>query len=71
MSHPQPRVFIRKYKVLGDFGSKYARSRPTKDRGQDPANRNKFNSQQESNDIVNNTVDKISPQKYETVSDEK
>ena len=34
-----------KCKVLGQFGSKYAKSRPTKDCGKDTANRNKFNSQ--------------------------
>ena len=31
------------WKVLGDFGSKYAKSRPTKDNRHDPANRKKFN----------------------------
>ena len=30
-------------KVLGEFGSKYAKNRPTKDIGQDPENRKKMN----------------------------
>ena len=30
-------------KVLGDFGSKYVKIRPTKDRGHDPIPRNEFN----------------------------
>ena len=34
-------------KVLGDFGSKYATITPTKDRGNDPEIRNKFNRQKE------------------------
>ena len=45
-------------KVLGDFGTKYANSRPTKDRGSSPVPRKK-NSQQENNSIVNNIVDAI------------
>ena len=44
-------------KVLGDFGSKYAKSRPTKDRRKNPANRNIFNRQQENNAIFNHAVD--------------
>ena len=34
------------YRVLGDFGSKYSKRRPTKDRGNDNATRKKFNRQQ-------------------------
>ena len=43
-------------KVLGDFGSKYAKIRPTEDRGNDVTNRKKFNSQHA---IVNSSVDEI------------
>ena len=32
-------------KVLGNFGFKYAKRRPTKDHGEDLANRNKFDRQ--------------------------
>ena len=46
-------------KVLGDFGSNYAKGGPTKYRGQDTANKNKFNSQQENNFIVNSAIDEI------------
>ena len=42
-------------KVLGDFGSKYIKIRPTKDRRNDPVPRNKFNRKQENNAIVNST----------------
>ena len=37
----------------------YAKSRPTKDHGNDPVNRKKFNRQQENNSIVNSSVDEI------------
>ena len=47
------------FKVLGDFGSKYVTSRPTKDRGNNPVPIKKFNRQQEDNAIVNNSVDEI------------
>ena len=43
-------------KVLGDFGCKYSKSRPTKYRGHNIATRNKFNRHQDSNDIVNHAV---------------
>ena len=46
-------------KVLGDFGSKYAKSRPTKDRENDTTNKKKFNSQQGNNGIVNSSVEEI------------
>ena len=49
-------------KVLGDFGYKYAKPRPTKECGHDTARRNKFNRQQENNYILNHTVDEILPQ---------
>ena len=32
-------------KVLGDFGSRYSKSRPTKDHGHDPSTKNKVNRQ--------------------------
>ena len=46
-----------KCKILGDFGSKYAKSEPTKDCRNDPSNRNKFNRQQDNDTIVNHAVD--------------
>ena len=48
-----------KCKVLGDFGSKYAKSSPNKDHRHDPATKKKFNRQHNDNDIVNSVVDKI------------
>ena len=44
-------------KVLGDFGSNYAKIRPTKDRGHNLSNRNKLNRPQENNDVFNSIVD--------------
>ena len=44
---------------MGDFGNKYANSRPTKDRGRNPVPRKCFNRKQENNSIVNNSVDEI------------
>ena len=43
-------------KVLGYFGSKYAKSRLTKDWNHDTANRKKFNRQKDNNDTVNIAV---------------
>ena len=45
--------------VLVDFGYKYAKIRSTKDIEHNHTNRNKFNRQQENNDIVNSAVDEI------------
>ena len=42
---------------MGDFGSKYVKSRPTKYHGKYPVPRNKINRQQENNYIVNSAVD--------------
>ena len=58
-----------KCKVLGDFGSKYAKSSPTKDLMYDTKNRKKFNRQQEKSTIVKHAADKILPQKNNKVSD--
>ena len=58
-------------KVLGDFGSKYVKIRPTKDRRHNPVPRNKFNSQQDSNVIVNSVVDEILLRENQKVSSEK
>ena len=52
-----PGKFSDECKILGNFGYKYAKSRPTKDRGNDPTIINKFNRQKENNDIVNHEVD--------------
>ena len=46
-------------KVLGDFDHEYAKGKLTKDHGNNPVPRNKFNRQQENNAIVNNEVDEI------------
>ena len=46
-------------KVLGDFVTKYANSRPTKEYGKIPLPRKKVNKQQENNAIVKNEVDEI------------
>ena len=48
-----------KRKVLGEFGPKYAKIRPTKEHRHDPANKNKFNMHQDNNDILNHAVDEI------------
>ena len=47
------------YKVMGDFGTKYANIRPTKDHGNSPIPREKNYCYQENNAIVNNVVDEI------------
>ena len=46
-------------KVLRDFGDKYVKGKPTKNRGNHTVPRNKFNRQQENNSIVNSAVDEI------------
>ena len=46
-------------KVLGDLGSKYAKSMTTKDRGRDLEKQNKFKGQQDNNAIFNHAVDDI------------
>ena len=49
------------WKVLGDIGTKYAKSRPTKDHGKIPIPRKSVNRQKEKNAIDNNAVNKIIP----------
>ena len=56
--------------VLRDFGSRYYKSRPTKDRGHDTATRKKFNIQKDNNAIVNHAADEIIPQENNKVSAE-
>ena len=46
-------------KVLGDFGTKCAKSRPTKDCVSRPIPRKSFNRQKEKNTMVKNAVDEI------------
>ena len=46
-------------KILGDFGAKYAKGKPAKDRGNHTTPGRKFHRQQENNVIVNNAVDEI------------
>ena len=42
--------------VLREFGSKYSKSRHTKERGHDHATGKRFNQHSENNDIVNQSV---------------
>ena len=46
-------------KVVGYFGAKYAKYKPTKDHRNHPVSRKIFNRQQENNSIINNLVDEI------------
>ena len=46
-------------KDLGEFGSKYSKRRPTKDRGQEPEKMKKFNRKQENISVVHHAVDEI------------
>ena len=57
-----------KYKVLGDFGSKYAKIRHANNRGHNNKNRNKYTRQQYNNTIVNIAVDEIILQENNKVS---
>ena len=47
------------YKVLGKFGTKYAASDPTKERGKNPIPRKMFQKRQQNNAIINNMEDEI------------
>ena len=58
-------------KVLGDFGSKYAKSRTTKDRGHGRVDKIKSKSQQEINSVVNSAFDETLLQENQTVIPEK
>ena len=53
---------------MGDFVSKYNKVVLLKDRGNDAANRRKFNRQQGNNDIANSAVDKILLQENQKVN---
>ena len=55
-----------KYKVLGDFGSKYAKIRHTNNRGHN--HKNEYSWQQYNNNIVNSVVDEIIVQENNKVS---
>ena len=48
-------------KVLGDFGSKYAKTIHNKDCGNNTVPRHKFSRYQDNNAIFNSAVDKIFP----------
>ena len=63
-----PRHSSDKYKVLGDFGSKYAKIRHTNNRGHNNENRNKYTRQKYNNTIVNSAVDEIILQENNKVS---
>ena len=54
-----PRNNYDECKVLGDFGAKYAKGKPTKDRGNHPVLRKCFNKNLETNAIFSNVVDNI------------
>ena len=47
------------FKVLGDFGSKYATISPTKDCGNDPTRIKNISRHQENNAMVNSEFDEI------------
>ena len=66
-----PRNLSEECKVLQDFDSKYVKSRPTKDRGNDTIPGKKFKRQQENNAIVNSEVDEMLLHENQKVSDEK
>ena len=63
-----PRHSAYECNILGDFGSKYAKSRPTKYHRKDPATGNKFNRHQQNNFIVNSEVDEILLQENQKLS---
>ena len=44
---------------MGDFGTKYDNSRPTKDRMNRPRTQENINRHHENNNLVNNAVDEI------------
>ena len=44
---------------MGDFGSKYSKIRPYKDRGHDPTTKKILNSQQEKRYTINHVADEI------------
>ena len=46
-------------KVLGEFGAKHVKANPTKYHGNHNSPKNKSNSQQENNSIINNVVYEI------------
>ena len=56
-----------KCKVLGYFGSKYSKSRSTKDCGYETAIENKFSKHQDNNAIFQNILDEIISQKNNKV----
>ena len=55
-------------KVLGYFGAKYSKCKPTKDHGNNPIPRKKNNRQPENNAIINNVVDEIPLNETQKVS---
>ena len=55
--------------ILLNFGAKYAKGKPNKDRGNHPVPREEINRQQENNFIVNNVVDEILLNETQKVSD--
>ena len=57
-------------KVLGDFGSKYYKIRPTKDHRHDPAFKKTVNRHQQNNYIVQHSVDEIILQDNEKLNAE-
>ena len=57
-------------KVLGDFGYKYYKTRPTKDHGHETKNEEKNSRQQENNAIVHHAVYEIILKENKKVSDE-
>ena len=56
---------------MGDFGPKYVKIRPIKDRGNHPVPRNKFNRRQENNSVSISVVDEILLYETKKVSSQK
>ena len=59
MSYSRPGYCFDECEVLGDFGTNYAKGKPTKDHSNNPITKKKFNGQKKKNSIIKNDVDKI------------
>ena len=57
-----PGYYSEKYKVLGDFYSKYSKIRSTKDSNHEATRKNKFGRHKEKKYIVQHAVDDNTPQ---------
>ena len=59
MSHSRPGHYSDECEFLGDFGTNYAKGKPTKDHGNNSIPGEKNNRQLENNSIIKNVVDEI------------